>query len=140
MIRMAPFKNNNLTEAEVKMTLGMGVEDGGKVVTKFFSLDLELSKINALTLSWTIVHPITEASPLYGMTREDFLAAEGEIIVYIRAFDDLFSTNVAARTSYTFDEVIYGAKFEMMYSENEENTKTLLHLDKLNNFAKVELG
>jgi inward rectifier potassium channel len=31
---------------------------------KFYQLDLELSQISALTLSWTLVHPITEDSPV----------------------------------------------------------------------------
>jgi len=99
MVRTAPFKNNNLTEAEARMTLGMSVEVNGKIVNKFFPLELELAKINALTLSWTLVHPINEDSPLYGFTKEDFENAEGEFIIYIKAFDDLFSSTVAARTS-----------------------------------------
>jgi inward rectifier potassium channel len=138
MIRTAPFKNNNLTDANVKMTLGMGVEENGKIVNKFYSLPLEMEKINALTLSWTLVHPITENSPLYGFAEEDFENTEGEVLVYINAFDDLFSTTVATKTSYTFEEIVYGAKFEMMYTENADNTKTILHLDKIDSFTKVD--
>ncbi|HEX9980689.1 MAG TPA: ion channel [Flavobacterium sp.] len=140
MLRMAPFKNNNLTDAEAKLTLGMSVPENGVTVNKFYSLELELERINALTLSWTLVHPITEKSPLYGFTEEDFRNTEGEVMVYVKAFDDLFSTTVAARTSYTFDEIVYGAKFEMMYTENEANTKTLLFIDRLDSKAKAVLN
>lgn len=139
MLRLTPFKNTNFTDAEAKMTLGMIVEEEGKIVNKFYSLDLELSKINALTLSWTLVHPITEDSPFYKLTKEDLAANEGELLVYVKTFDDMFSTTVGARTSYTFDEIVYGAKFEVMYTENEDNTKTILHLDKLNSFYDVAL-
>ena len=72
MIRTAPFKNTNLTDAEAKITLGMSIEENGKLTNKFYSLELELEKINALTLSWTLVHPITESSPLYQFTAADF--------------------------------------------------------------------
>lgn len=137
MVRVAPYKNNNLTDAEAKMTLGMNVEVDGKPESKFFFLEMEMKKINALTLSWTLVHPITEDSPLYGFTEEDFARTEGEVIVYIKAFDDMYSTTVAAGTSYTLDEIVYGAKFDLMYSENAENTRTILHLDKLNSFSKI---
>lgn len=140
MIRMAPYKNNSLTDAEAKMTLAMVVDVDGKPESKFFFLDMEMKKINALSLSWTLVHPITEDSPLYGFTEADFKNTEGEIIVYVKAFDDLFSTTVAAGTSYIFDEIVYGAKFELMYSENAANTRTILHLDKLNRFTKVGFG
>lgn len=140
MIRLTPFKNTNFTDAEAKMTLGMSIEENGQMHNKFYSLDLELEKINALTLSWTLVHPITESSPLYQFTKEDFETINGEILVYIKTFDDMFSNTVAIRTSYTFDEVVYGAKFQPMYSRNDTNTKTILHLDKLNDFDIVSLN
>ena len=108
MLRMTPYKNTNLTDAEVKMTLGMVLDEGGKLVNKFYSLDLELAKINALTLSWTLVHPITENSPLYNLTQEDYENINGEILVYLKVFDDMFSTTVAKRTSYAFSEVVFG--------------------------------
>ena len=72
MFRVAPFKNATLTEAEATVTLGMAIEENGKMVNKFFQLPLELEKINTLTLSWTVVHPITDESPLHKFTKEDF--------------------------------------------------------------------
>jgi inward rectifier potassium channel len=139
MIRTTPFKNTNFTDAEAKMTLGMSVEENGKRINKFYSLELELDKINALTLSWTLVHPITEDSPLYKFTKADFKNTSGEILVFIKTFDDMFSNTVAARTSYTFDEVVYGAKFEPMYTRSTDNSSTILNLDKLNEFNSVTL-
>ncbi|MDI1256787.1 MAG: ion channel [Flavobacterium sp.] len=139
MLRMTPYKNTNFTDAEAKITLGMTVEENGKMTNKFFTLELEMSRINALTLSWTLVHHITENSPFFNFSREDFESAEGEIIVFVKTFDEMFSTTVAARTSYTLSEFVYGAKFELMYTENEDNTSTILHLDKLNSFYKVDM-
>lgn len=139
MIRTAPHKNTNLIDAEARMTLGMSVTENGIPVNKFYTLPLQFEKIGSLTLSWTIVHPIDESSPLNGFTAEDFASVEGEIIVYLKAFDDLFSNTVAISTSYTFDEIVHGAKFEMMYSENDDNTKTILHLHKINSFRKLTI-
>ena len=51
----------------------------------------------------------------------------------------MFSNTVATRTSYTFDEVVYGAKFEPMYTRSTDNSKTILNLDKLNVFKNVDL-
>jgi len=139
MLRLSPFKNTNLSEAEAKITMGLHLEENGKMVNKFYQLDLELSKVNALTLSWTLVHPITEESPLYGFLKEDFSNSIGEIIVYIKVFDDMYSTSVVKRTSYTFDEVIYGAKFLPMFTRSDDNNKTVLHIDKLNLFERINL-
>jgi hypothetical protein len=137
MIRTTPFKNTNFSDAEAKMTLGMSVEEKGIITNKFYTLELELDKINALSLSWTLVHPITENSPLYNFTKADFENTHGEILVYIKTFDDLFSNTVAIRTSYTFDEVVYGAKFEPMYARSTDSSKTILNLDKLDAFDRV---
>ncbi|KIQ14081.1 Inward rectifier potassium channel Irk [Flavobacterium sp. MEB061] len=134
MIRVVPFKNTNFTDAKAKITLGMSVEENGARTNKFYTLDLELDRINALSLSWTLVHAITEESPLYNFTEDDFKKTHGEILVFITTFDDMFSNTVAARTSYTFNEIIYGAKFETMYNRSKDGTKTILYLDKLNQY------
>lgn len=138
MIRLTPFKNTNFSDAEAQITLGMNIEENGVMVNKFYALDLELKKISALNLSWTLVHPITEDSPLFQFSKEDFKNIHGELLVYVKTFDDMFSTTVAIRTSYTFEEVIYGAKFIPMYARNEANTKTILNLDKLNEFVYLD--
>jgi hypothetical protein len=137
MLRVAPFKNTTLTDAEAKVTLGMMVEENGVMVNRFFPLELEYSKVNALTLSWTIVHPITETSPLYNFTKEDFANTDGEVIVFVKAFDDMFSNTVVARTSYTFNELVYGAKFTPMHNKSDDGGKTILDLEKLNFFVEM---
>jgi Inward rectifier potassium channel C-terminal domain/Ion channel len=140
MLRIAPFKNTTLTDAEAKVTLGMAVEENGKTTNKFFPLQLEYHNVNALTLSWTIVHPITDDSPLYNFSKEDFENTRGEILVYIKAFDDMFSNTVVARSSYTFREIIYGAKFIPMYHRNSDADATILDLEKLNSFIAADIA
>ncbi|MBF04754.1 MAG: Inward rectifier potassium channel Irk [Flavobacterium sp.] len=139
MFRMTPFKNVNLTDVEARVTLGLSIEENGKMVNKFYQLPLELDKVNALTLSWTLVHPITEKSPLYNFTAQDYGSIDGEILVFIKVFDDIYSTHLVKRTSYIFKEVVYGAKFNIMYNQNEDDSVTILDLQKLNSFEKVTL-
>ncbi len=131
MIRLAPFKNTTLTDAETKLTMVIMADENGKTTNQFFTLDLELSSINSLTLSWTVVHPITTESPLYNFTKEDLCNTKGEIIVFLKAFDDMFSNTVIARTSYTFQEITYGSKFVPMFHRDNEKNTTVLELDKL---------
>ncbi len=140
MLRVAPFKNTILTDAEAKVTLGLVVEEDGKMLNKFFQLPLEYNSVNSLTLSWTLVHPITQTSPFYHFVEEDYANAKGEIIVFLKAFDDMFSNVVVSRTSYTFNEIIVGAKFNPMYKKSDSGNKTILHLDKLNSFNKVPIN
>ena len=62
-----------------------------------------------------------------------------EIMVYVKAFDAVFSNNVITRTSYISAEIVWGAKFKMMFHPNEDKSKTILTVDKLNEFDKVDL-
>jgi inward rectifier potassium channel len=139
MFRLVPFKNTTRTDAEAKVTLGLMVEENGKIVNKFYQLALEYKMVNALNLSWTIVHPINETSPFYNFTEDDFRNAQGEILVFVKAFDDMFSNTVVTRTSYLLDEIIIGAKFNPMYHKSEQDNKTILHLNKLNSYTPLEL-
>jgi inward rectifier potassium channel len=139
MLRLTPYKNTNLTDAEAKITLGIKLEEKGVATNKFYTLDLEMAKVNALNLSWTLVHPITESSPLYNLTQEDYDAIDGEVLVFLKVFDDMFSTTVVKRSSYSFDEIVFGAKFLPMFSRSDSENKTILHVDKLNSHEKISL-
>lgn len=139
MLRLSPFKNTILSESEVRLTIGLVVEENEKSQNRFYPLELELERINTLNLSWTVVHPINEDSPIYNFTEDDFKNSKGEIIVFLKAFDDMFSNTVVARTSYTFNEIIYGAKFLPMYHRDSAHNRTVLDLDKLNLFETAAL-
>jgi inward rectifier potassium channel len=139
MLRMAPYKNNRLSEVEVKLTVAMQLEENGKMVNKFYPLATEISKINSLNLSWTIVHPINEKSPLYDFNEQDLANANTEIFVFVNGFDEVFSNTVISRMSYIAEEIVWGAKFVIMYHPSNDRTATILELNKINDFEKVEL-
>lgn len=139
MLRMAPYKNNNLSEAQAEVTLAMQVEENGKMSNKFYDLPLQISEINSLALSWTLVHPIDENSPLWGFSENEIQSTKLELLVYVKAFDEVFSNTVVSRWSYTSREIIWGAKFSMMFHPNEDKTRTVLELNKLNEFERVPL-
>lgn len=139
MWRVASQKNNHLTDAEGQATTAFHVTEDGKRVTKFFQLPLEISRINSLALSWTMVHYIDEQSPLWGLNEEDLRQSNIEVMVGIKAFDDHYSNTVQQRTSYTASELVYGAKFLPAYQRSADGSHTLLELDKLNHFERVTL-
>lgn len=138
MFRFVSYKNNHtLTDVEVRVTLGITLQENGKAVFKFYELHLERSRIDSLIMNWTIVHPIDEQSPVAGFTQEDLAAGDAEIYVLVRGFDDIFSNTVLARSSYTYAEIIFNARFVPMYTESEDGTTTLLHLNKLDEISRV---
>src|SRR5204863_1811089 len=102
-----------------------------KATYKFYSLQLERNKVDSLPMNWTVVHPIDDQSPLYGLTEQDLKSGDVELYVLIRGFDDVFSSFVLQRTSYTFSEIRFNRKFVPMYHESENGQTTILELDKI---------
>jgi inward rectifier potassium channel len=139
MFRMVPYKSHYLMDAEVKLTLVMKVDENGMLTNRFYNLPLEYSRVNSLTLSWTVVHPINEDSPFFNLNIDDLNLAQAELMVFVKAFDESFSNTVVSRTSYLADEFVFGGKFVLMYNPNEQRNQTLLDITKLDEYEKVDL-
>ena len=136
MFRFVSYKeNHNLTNVEVTVTLGLTEPDTKQF--RFYRLPLERERIDSLPMNWTVVHPINDDSPLHGLTQDDLRATQAEVYVLVRGFDDVFSNTVLQRTSYRFDEIIYNAKFEKMFYENEDDTTTIVEVHKLGNYKRL---
>ncbi len=140
MFRMAPYKNiHQLTDARVAVNISLLVTENGEAGYKFYQLKLERSRIDMFNMNWTVVHPIDEESPLYNFTKNDLGASDFEVMVQVTGFDPIFSDQVLQLTSYTYKEIVWGAKFTSMYHQSEDGSTTILELDKLSQYEKVDL-
>lgn len=140
MFRFAPYKDNHtLTDVQIRVNVGLKVQMDGSAEYRYYDLNLERSKVESLPMNWTVVHPIDEHSPFLGFTPDDMKAADVELYVLIRGFDDVFSNLVQQRTSYTYQEIIFNGKFVPMYRESEDGKTTILELHKLNEYVPVTI-
>lgn len=138
MFRFATYKDHHtLTNVEIKVNIALLVEDNGKSTYRFYDLALERNKVDSLPMNWTVVHAIDENSPLNGLTMEDIIAADVELYVLITAFDDVFSSPVLQRTSYTYREMRFDAKFVPMYRESDDGKTTILEMHKINEIKEL---
>jgi inward rectifier potassium channel len=138
MFRFVSFKDNHiLTNVDIKVNIGLKLQENGNDVYKFYDLNLERSHVESLPMNWTVVHPIDDTSPFIGFSFEDMKLADVELYVLVRGFDDVYSNMVLQRTSYTFDEIKFNKKFIPMYRESEDGRTTILELDKLNDYKDV---
>jgi len=141
MFRFVSFKDRHvLTDVDVKVTTGLQVQENGKAVYKFYSLTLERTHVDSLSMNFTVVHPIDDASPFQGLSEEDMKTADVELYVLVRGFDDVYSNVVQQRTSYTYNEIKFNAKFIPMYKESGDGNTTILELDKLNQYKEVPVA
>jgi inward rectifier potassium channel len=138
MFRFATYKDNHtMTNVDIKVNAALLVDENGKMVFKFYDLNLERSHVESLPMNWTVVHPLTPESPFYDYSREDMKKADLEIYVSVRAFDDVYSNVVQQRTSYTYEEVLFGRKFVQMYRESDDGKTTIVELQRLHEHKEV---
>ena len=109
--RLVNGRRSQLIELHAMVVLSRFEESNGSRQRQFYYLSLERDHVAFFPLTWTVVHPIDESSPLYGWTEEQLKGAETEFLILITAFDETFSQTVHSRTSYTADEIIWNARF-----------------------------
>jgi inward rectifier potassium channel len=138
MFRIANRKKNQLVELEAKLLLVRWIHSPDGPTRKFLPLRLERDRVAFFPLTWTIVHPIDEESPLAGMTYDDLVAAEAEFIVLLSAIDETFSGLVHGRTSYKADEVVWGARFRSVFNQVSDDGVVSVNLREIHDYEPVE--
>jgi inward rectifier potassium channel len=123
--RVVNRRSNNLIDVEARVMLMTVDFSGSSPQRRFARLDLERDQLLFLPLTWTVVHPIRESSPLHGKTSEDLERSQTEVMVMMKAFDDTFSQTVQTRYSYRFDEIVWGAKFASAFDVDEQGNLAL---------------
>ena len=106
---------------------------------RFQQLALERSSVMLFPLAWTIVHPIDEGSPLRGLTDDDLRARSYEFIVLMTGTDEMFASQVNARTSYRANEIIWGAKFRNIFNPADATGKLSVDVHRLDEYDPVPL-
>ncbi|MEO8874134.1 MAG: ion channel [Polyangiaceae bacterium] len=86
-------------------------------------VDLKLARERspAIAKSWTVLHHIDEASPLYGATPESFAKEDAELIVSLAGTDDTSYQPVYARHTYEAPEILWGMRHVDILSEEGDN-------------------
>ncbi len=112
MFRAANLRANHIFEADVAVSLARdAVTAEGFSIRRFEELRVVRSRSPLFALSWTVMHPIDEASPLWNTTTESLEARHAEIIVVLSGTDDRYAQRVHARHSYTPSEILRDMRF-----------------------------
>ena len=138
-VRIVNLRPNILMELEANLVLMTVEGTPGKMKRRFETLKLERDTIYFLALTWTIVHPLDETSPLFGKTAEDLARLQAEFVILIKAFDDTFSQTVHARYSYRYDELTWQAKFHPAF-EIDGSGNMILNVDRVGSHALLSEG
>jgi len=141
MFRIVNARDNQIIDLSVEVNLSMLQKDEhGRKTRSYNRLHLERSQVNFFPGSWTIVHPITDESPLFGMSQEELLEKHAEFLILIKGTEDTFNQTVHSRSSYHAEEVIFGQKFVSMFGEIDSSGHVVLDLSKLSETNPVPLA
>jgi len=135
MFRFVNGRSSQLIEVNIQVMFARFVNENGRAVRRFDLLDLERKKVAFLPLALTVVHPINETSPMYGLTQADLNATDAEILILISATDETFAQTVHTRSSYKPHEIHCGYKFSSIYNEVQDGEPISINIRKL---SKIE--
>ena len=115
MFRIVGTSRSELSDVQARVSLALFETRDGVRTREFHQLELERDAVEFFSLHWTVVHPITERSPLRGFTPDKLREAEAELLISVNAHEERFSTRVTSRSSYLWDEIRWDATFASMF-------------------------
>jgi inward rectifier potassium channel len=97
----------------------------GVEMRRFHDMAVSRPRTPAFALSWTVIHPIDEASPLFGESRESLLRSHAQIIVSIIGIDETFSQTIHARHTYDAAEIHWNHRFADILARAEDGHRQI---------------
>jgi inward rectifier potassium channel len=137
MIRVANRRRNEIVDLEGKLIASFLVTRNGEPHRSFVELELERSRVSLFPMSWTIVHPLDESSPLHGWTAESAEQNDLELIVMLMGIDEDESKTVNVRTSYRAAEITWGARFADIFERGPAGTPVAIDVSRVGEFERV---
>ncbi len=137
MIRMANRRKNELIELKAQLSFSYLDVSSGTPLRRYRPLTLDRSAVTFFPLSWTIVHPITPASPLWGLDDRALHEKDAEILLLLTGTDDTFATTVHARTSYKPEQIVWNQKFTNIFNPPDADGVMSLDISRLDEMQPI---
>jgi inward rectifier potassium channel len=118
MFRAVNQRSNRIVEAQIHVVLSRWeTTREGESMRRFYDLHVARSRNALFSLSWTVIHPIVEQSPLFGETAASLKASRSMIVASLVGMDESFLQNVHVRYVWTADEIAWGMRFADVLQE-----------------------
>jgi inward rectifier potassium channel len=125
MFRAANLRHNLVFEARATVSLLNDEDVGGAVLRRFRDLKLVRDANPVFALTWTIMHPIDETSPLAPWVAGQQATPESEIVVVISGVDDRTGQSIHGRWVYDCAEIEWNAQFVDILDQLPDGTRTI---------------
>jgi inward rectifier potassium channel len=126
MIRIANQRRNQILAAEVSMTLVRDEVSGeGALLRRFYDMALVRDRSPVFALTFLVMHPIDEQSPLYATTPDMLARDHAEIVVVAGGIDETLVQPVQARVSYLPHEILWDHRFTDIFGWTEDGRRAI---------------
>ncbi len=138
MFRIANQRSNEIIELQAQVLVAkMETTPTGRKRT-FAAMSLERARVVFFPLAWTIVHPIDEASPLWGVSEDQLLAMDAEILILLSGYDETYAQQVHTRSSYKASEVVWNAKFRNIFDAKSNEGDVALEVSRVHEYDVLD--
>jgi inward rectifier potassium channel len=124
--RMANERATAIVEATVRLYL---IRDeklaNGEPMRRVYDLPLRRSTSPVFAMSFLVLHPIDEASPLFGCTAVGLRESNANIIVTFTGIDDQLAATVHSRYLWTWNDIVFDHRFVDMLRTDEAGKRYL---------------
>ena len=124
MFRTANQRFNQILEAEINLYfLQDEISREGDLMRHLYSLKLLRPRTPSFTLTWTVMHPIDENSPLFGATADSLELTKASLIVSLTGIDDTVAQALHARHTYGARDILWNQKFIDLFHQTPDGNR-----------------
>jgi inward rectifier potassium channel len=135
MVRLANERATGLVEATLRLIVLRDEKTlEGEAIRRFHTLHLTRSTSAVFALSWTVVHPIDESSPLFGETPESMKKSSLQLAAALVGIEEASGQTVHVRQTWTSDLILFDHRFLDILKTKPEGGRVLHYED----FHEVE--
>ena len=117
--RVGNARGNDIVEATMHITVLIDeVSREGEKLRRLHDLKLQRSMTPLFALSWTLIHEITEDSPLWGFTEDN--ATDLLFVATMTGYDSTYASNTHARHMYYAEHLRWNHRFVDVMSHAED--------------------
>jgi inward rectifier potassium channel len=131
MIRIGNGRANMLTDARAKLTAVIGEHTReGQFYRRAHDLPLVRPHFATFALTWTLMHPIDETSPLAGYDAHSFATRDIRLFLSVSGYDLTLGAEVRDSKDYAKESVVFGMRYADAVSIDEQG-RTIADLNRL---------
>jgi inward rectifier potassium channel len=110
-----------LTGARASMSVLLKEHDpSGEIWRRYHDLPLVRDHLPLFALTWTVMHPIDAASPLYGLGAADLGEAWASLVVTVEARDSRLGQKVENIAVYAAEDILFGKHYAAAFRHDAD--------------------